>query len=141
LCGAVETIVALRQYNQVQTYEYRLTGFDEKVGTLAEHLAKLLERDVAGYPPSDMPNPNRDPDRGWCNTIERVINEIDEAYGNETYHSSKQLSRDLQDAGFAGEGWVEIIEAVKDVVEWGWCDDHWSDGFSGGSLGCVDISA
>ena len=59
-------------------YEYRLSGLDRKVGSLAEHLAKLLEHDVAGYSPSG-PNPNRDPDRGWCNTIKRIIEEIDGA--------------------------------------------------------------
>jgi hypothetical protein len=117
--GALETIDALRQYNQVQPYEYRLRGFDEKVGTLAEHLAKLLDREVAGYSPSPESNPNRDPDRGWCDTIRRVIQEIDGAD-----YSPKQFDRDWGEAGFAGDKWADIVGAVKDVVEWGFCDDH-----------------
>ena len=106
--------------------EYKLKGFDRKVGTLAEHLAKLLEHDVAGYPPSD-PNPYRDPDGGWCQTIRRVIKEIDNAG-----YSRKQLERDLVAAGFQSS-WDEIRDAVTEVVERGLCDDHWGD-FGGGSL-------
>jgi hypothetical protein len=54
--GAVT--LPLRQiYNfSGQTYEFRLAGFDKKVGTLAEHLAKVLDRIIEGYPRPD-PNP------------------------------------------------------------------------------------
>jgi len=108
-------------------YEYRLTGFNRKVGTLAEHLAKLLEHDVAGYPPSD-PNPYGDPNRGWCNTIKRVIEEIDGAG-----YSPNQLARDLDRAGFSDSMWHDVLQAVAEVIVRGLCDDHWGD-FSGGSL-------
>lgn len=108
----------------ISVFEYRLTGFDEKVGTLAEHLAKLLGHNVAGYPPSG-PNPERDPDRGWCNTVRRIIREIDRSR-----YSPKQLSRDLEAAGFGG---MKCVDGVKEVIERGLCDDHWGD-FSGGSL-------
>jgi RHS repeat-associated protein len=127
--GAIETVEALRRQSRTPTYEYRLPGFDKKLGTLAEHLAKLLERDVAGYPPPTRSNPYGDPNAGWCNTIRRVIEGIDDAK-----ITPKQLNRDLQDAGYAGDKWAEIIAAVKDVVEWGLCDDHWGGDFRGGSL-------
>jgi hypothetical protein len=110
-----------------QIHEYRLNGFESKVGTLAEHLAKLLGRDVAGYGPSG-PNPYGDPNGGWCQTIRRVIQEIDDAR-----YSERQLSRDLEEAGFAGAKWSEIVTAAREVIERGLCDDHWGD-FGGGSL-------
>lgn len=106
---------------------YRLIGFERKIGTLAEHLAKLLERDVAGYPPSD-PNPEERANRSWCITVRRIIREI-EATG----YSTKQLNRDLVRAGFAGSRWSAILQAIADVIDQGVCDDHWGD-FSGGSL-------
>jgi hypothetical protein len=108
-------------------YEYRLTGFPSKVGTLAEHLAKLLEREVAGHPPS-YPNPENEPDRSWCNTIRRIIQEIDNAG-----YSPRQLERDIINSGIGTDNWNEIIESVRDVIELGFCDDHWGD-FNGGSL-------
>jgi hypothetical protein len=107
--------------------EFRLSGFDQKVGSLAGHLAKLLDRNVAGYPPSD-PNPDGRANRSWCITIRRIIREIDGAD-----YSERQLNRDLEQAGFAGGRWSEIIDAVKEVVDKGLCDDHWGD-FTGGSL-------
>src|SRR5690606_36826343 len=58
--------------------EFRLTGFDRKVGTLAEHLAKVLDREIAGYPRPD-PNPENRATRVWCVTIRRVLEEIDKA--------------------------------------------------------------
>src|SRR5258708_28476568 len=60
--GAIKTVTAI--HFPARPYFFRLSGLDAKVNTLAEHLAKLLEHEVAGYPPSD-PNPNRDPDGGW----------------------------------------------------------------------------
>jgi hypothetical protein len=110
-----------------QPAEFRLEGFDEKVGTLAEHLAKLLDREVAGYPRPD-PNPNGDPDGGWCRTIRRIIKEIDDAG-----YSTKQFNRDLEAAGYSKDNWNVIVAAVRDVIRDGLCDDHWGD-FNGGSL-------
>jgi hypothetical protein len=111
----------------VYSYNYRLNGFDGRVGTLAEHLAKLLDRDIAGYGPSG-PNPDNRATRSWCSTIRRVIREIDGAG-----YSRSQLSRDLAEARFAGSKWSEIVDAVREVVDRGLCDDHWGD-FGGGSL-------
>lgn len=107
--------------------EFQLTGFDKKVNTLAQHLAKLLNHDVAGHPPSG-PNPYGDPNAGWCETIRRVIQEIDKAG-----YSEKQLNRDLNEVHISGQMWNEIAGAVKEVVEKGLCSDYWS-GFGGGSL-------
>ena len=106
--------------------EYRLQGFPSRVGTLALHLAKLLARDVAGYGPSG-PNPYGDPDRGWCTTIKNKITEIRNAR-----YSEAQLLRDLNNSGFGGDRWAEIIEAIAEVVARGLCDDHWPDDFDGG---------
>jgi hypothetical protein len=106
---------------------YSLAGFDKKLGTLAEHLAKLLEREVAGYSITGT-NPNRDPDGGWCVTVKRVIKEIDKEGLSE-----KQLNRDIQATSIGNAGWAEIISAVKEVIALGLCDDHWGD-FSGGSF-------
>jgi hypothetical protein len=106
--------------------EFRLSGFDQKVGSLAGHLAKLLNRNVAGFGPSPDPNPYGDPNRGWCNTIRRVIQEIDGAG-----YSDRQLNRDLERAGISTEAWNAIKQAVKDAAKV--CKDHWDD-FTGGSL-------
>ena len=127
LVGAEIAILLLTLSASTIVHEYKVPGFESKVGTLAEHLAKLIEREVAGYPPSD-PNPNRDPDGGWCRTIRRVIQEIDGAG-----YSERQLNRDLEASGFAGDRWLQIISAVREVIERGLCDDHWGD-FGGGSL-------
>jgi hypothetical protein len=110
-----------------QISEYRLSGFDKKVGTLAEHLAKILGRDVADYGPSPNPNPYRDPDRGWCTTIKNKITELRNAR-----YSEAQLSRDLNNAGFGGGRWTEITGAIAEVVARGLCDDHWPDDFDAG---------
>jgi RHS repeat-associated protein len=127
--GAATSVLAPPSNPSVwdNAHEYRIKGFDEQVGTLAEHLAKLLEHDVAGYPPS-YPNPEHYPDRGWCNTVRRIIEVIDRAG-----YSERQFSRDLERAGFGGGKWGEIVNAMKEVVERGLCDDHWGD-FNGGSL-------
>ncbi len=125
------TIITLgSNIGSAHVHTYKLGGFDEKVGTLAEHLAKLLGPDygpVAGYS-YNVPNPNRDPDGGWCRTIRRIIQEIDDAG-----YSERQLTRDLEAAGFGGQKWLEMISALLQVIDRGLCDDHWGD-FSGGSL-------
>ncbi len=108
-----------------QIYEYRLTGFDAKVGTLAEHLAKVLDREIAGYPRPD-PNPENRATRVWCVTIKRVIEEIDNAD-----YSERQLNRDLEAAGISSDTWNIIKKAVKAAATT--CEDHWGD-FTGGSL-------
>lgn len=105
--------------------EFRLTGFDRKVGTLAEHLAKVLDREIAGYPRPD-PNPENRATRVWCVTIRRVLEEIDKAG-----YSEKQLNRDLEAIGISKETWDIIKDAVKDAAKV--CDDHWGN-FTGGSL-------
>ena len=105
--------------------EFRLKGLDEKIGTLAEHLAKVLDREIAGYPRPD-PNPKNRATRLWCVTIRRVIQEIDDAD-----YSPKQFSRDLEAAGFSKDTWTIIKDAVKDAAKK--CEDHWGD-FTGGSL-------
>ena len=102
-------------------YEYRIKGFEGKIGTLAEHLAKILNREVAGYP-KPSPNPYGDPNRGWCITIRNKINEIRD--GN---YSEDQLARDLEQAGYGGSSWAEITKAIEDLVNEHLCDDHWGD--------------
>ena len=105
--------------------EYRLNGFDEKVGTLAEHLAKILGRDVAGYPPSG-PNPDDRATRVWCTTVRRVVRELENAG-----YTEKQLDRDLEKAGIGIRTWNEIVLALSAARNL--CNDHWGD-FTGGSL-------
>jgi len=108
------------------TNDFALPGFAKKVGTIAEHLAKILARDVAGYPAS-KPNPNGDPDRGWCDTIKRAIQEIDGAG-----YSKKQLAGEIGKFNLGGT-WDAIRKGVEDVIVKGLCKDHWGD-FGGGSF-------
>jgi len=124
---AVGGLIIWDELTRPRPYEYRLAGLPAKVNDLALHLAKLLEYDVAGHPPSD-PNPYRRPDRGWCLTIRRIIEEIDN-----TDYTEKQFNRDIEQAGIGIDKWNLIRKAVKEVIAKGLCDDHWGN-FSGGSL-------
>jgi len=108
-----------------QSYEFRLSGFDRKVGLIAAHLAKVLGYEVAGYPPSG-PNPGDRATRGWCVEIRNFIQQIDNAG-----YTERQLNRDLEAAGISTEVWNTIKAAVRAAAEK--CNDHWDD-FTGGSL-------
>jgi RHS repeat-associated protein len=126
--GVIVAVGGLLLWDELtRPYEFHLPGFEKRVNTLAEHLAKLLEHDVAGHPPTG-PNPDGRANRAWCVTIRRVILEIDEAG-----YSERRFNRDLEEAGFAGNRWGEIVDALKEVIDKRLCDDHWDD-FNGGSF-------
>lgn len=111
-----------------QIFESRsVSELKNRVETLAEHLAKIMGDDVAGYSPTG-PNPNRDPDAGWCETIKRTIEAIDNLS-----LSPNQFNRDFEETGIGWDTWDEIKNALKDLKKEGYCDDYWGD-FTGGSL-------
>jgi len=99
----------------------------QRTESLAEHLAKVLDRDVAGYN-RPFRDPENDNQRGWCLTVRNTINEIDDMD-----LSDKQLQRDLNDAGITSEIWQQIKTALRELLSNGFCDDHWGN-FGGGSL-------
>jgi len=106
--------------------EFASSELGRRAGTIAEHLAKILAHDVAGYPPS-YPNPNGYPNRGWCDTIKRSIQEIDNLD-----FSPKQLSREITNNAL-GDTWTELRRGILEVIDKGLCDDSWG-GFGGGSF-------
>jgi RHS repeat-associated protein len=111
-------------------YESRRSEVSElkgRIETIAEHLAYLTGENIAGWVPKG-PNPNRDPDEGWCNTIKRTIETIE---GMQL--SSRQFDRNFADTGLGGDFLNEIKRGLQIVKENLWCDDYWGD-FTGGSF-------
>jgi len=104
-------------------------GIDARLGTIAEHIAKLLDTEVLGYPGSGS-NPNRDPDGGWCRTIRRAIQDIQK---KSSRMSEAQFNRELAQSGWSGDRWAQLLAFGGQLIAEGLCNDHWDD-FDGGFL-------
>ncbi len=112
---------------------FRITGFDRKLNTLAEHIANLLKTDVAGTSYNPKWDPNDDDHHGWCRTIRRIVSEINDAQkGPNPDLTPRQLLRDLRDAGYSETRYNVLREAFTQVRD-NFCEDFWDD-FDGGSF-------
>jgi hypothetical protein len=117
----------LKGADVVQT---EITGLKSKLTTLAGHLAQILSppgeetTTVAGIPPDPEKQDYEGSQRGWCVTVKRIINEIQEAF-------DKGMSKKQFDAQFKREGitinFNEILDAIDQLVSDKFCDDHWGD--------------
>ena len=124
--GAILTYEAITQPGTDIVEARRSPGeLQNRTATIAEHLAKLLGRPVAGYSPSG-PNPYRDPDRGWCNTIKEAIAAIDRMS-----YTPDQFNNHFNQTKFKNE--LDTLKrALREARRW--CDDYWGDDFTGGFL-------
>ncbi len=96
-------------------------GIEAGIETLMQHIVNIVGWDVGGYSPK--PNPD-DRDRpGWCRTVKRTIENIQNIFSQQ---SEAQIIRNMQNLGIYNNYNLDDIEYLLDyIVEQEICDDHW----------------